>query len=147
MEGASPADAGLAREAVAGLARALERLASEGRAAERHASILEPALAALREPLERRGTLTVSIERGGLRFDGEQIYREPAGAPGFCSRLHGDGIRTITFRRGLLLPELTALAEAAVPEAPESGEDSVTELWKADLGSIQYTAAPRQRLQ
>jgi len=147
MEGASPADAGLAREAVAGLARALERVASEGRTAERQAAILEAALAALREPLEQRSTLTVSVEPGGLRFDGDPVYREPAGGPGFCSRLHGDGVRSLTFRRGLLLPELTALAQAAVPEAPESGEDSVTELWKADLGSIQYTAAPRQRLQ
>src|SRR5207253_11443495 len=142
MEGASPADAGLAREAVAGLARALERVAADARTAERQASILEPALAALREPLERRGTLTFSVEPGGLRLDGDPVYREPAGAPGFCSRLHGEGIRTITLRRGLLLPELSALAQAAIPEAPESGEDCVTELWKADLGSIQYTAAP-----
>ena len=34
-----------------------------------------------------------------------------------------------------------------MPEAPESGEDSVTELWKADLGSVQYTSASGQRLQ
>jgi len=119
---------------------------SQPRAAEQYASSLEPALAGLREAIEKYGTVTVAVEPGALRFEGERVYADELGAAGFCSRLYRDGIRALTFGRGLMLPELTAFALAAVPGGPEADGDAVGELWKADLGSIQYTAARGDRL-
>jgi hypothetical protein len=125
------ADAGLVRDAFAGLAQALDRAPAD----------LEPALATVRDVVDRCVTVTLSLEPGALKFEGETVYREPTGAAGFCWRLHRDGVRTLTFKRGLMMPELLAFAAAAAPEVPESGEDAVSQLWKADLGSIQFTAA------
>ncbi len=125
------AEAGLVREAFAGLARALDGSPAQ----------LEPALATVRDLVERCTAVTLSLEPGALKFEGETVYREPTGAPGFCWRLHRDGVRTLTFKRGLMMPELLAFAAAAAPQASESGEDAVSQLWKADLGSIQFSAA------
>jgi len=134
------ADAALVHGALAGLGRALARAASDSHAADRHASVLEPALGPLREVADKFGTVTVTIEPGALRFEGERVYADEQGAAGFCSRLYRDGVRSLTFRRGVLLPELQAFAAAIVPGGLESEGDAVGELWKADLGSIQCTA-------
>src|SRR5207244_1317871 len=141
----SDADAALVQGALDGLGRALGRISADPRARE-HDSLLEPALAALRKAVEKFGTVTVAVEPGALRFEGERVYADELGAAGFCSRLYRDGIRTLTFGRGLMMPDLLAFALAAVPGGPEGASDAVEELWKADLGGIQYTAARGDRL-
>ena len=140
------ADAALVHRALAGLGRALARVSSDPRTLEQHVPLLETALAGLREAVERYGTVTVAVEPGALRFEGERVYADELGAAGFCSRLYRDGVRTLTFGRALMLPELLAFSLAAVPGAPQGDGDAVSELWKADLGSIQFTAARGDRL-
>src|SRR5438093_3126853 len=127
-------DAALVQGALASLGRALGRISADPLAAGEHASSLEPALAGLRDAVEKYGTVTVSVEPGALRFEGERVYADGLGAGGFCSRLYRDGIRALTFGRGVMLPELTAFALAAVPRGPQRDDDAVGELWKADLG-------------
>jgi hypothetical protein len=134
------ADAALVHGALAGLARALAQVASDPDATDHRASVLEPALRPLREMTDKFGTVTVTVEPGALRFEGERVYADEQGAAGFCSRLYRDGVRSLTFRRGVLLPELQAFAAAIVPARLETDENAVAELWKADLGTIQYTA-------
>jgi hypothetical protein len=142
------ADAALVQGALAGLGRALGRISTDPLAAAgEHASFLEPALAGLRDAVEKYGTVTVAVEPGALRFDGERVYADERGAAGFCSRLYRDGIRALTFRRGLMLPDLTAFALAAVPGGPQGDDDAVVELWKADLGGIQFSAAIGDRVE
>jgi len=138
-------DAALVQGALASLGRALGRISADPLAAGEHASSLEPALAGLRDAVEKYGTVTVSVEPGALRFEGERVYADELGAGGFCSRLYRDGIRSLTFGRGLMLPDLTAFALAAVPDGPQ-GDDAAAELWKADLGSIQFGVAFGDRL-
>ncbi|TMB08352.1 MAG: hypothetical protein E6J64_02170 [Deltaproteobacteria bacterium] len=140
------ADAALVHGALAGLGRALARIPGRALGAEQHASSLEPALAGLRDAVEKYGTVTVAVEPGALRFEGERVYADELGAAGFCSRLYRDGVRALTFGRGLMMPDLLAFALAAVPGGPEGESDAVEELWKADLGGIQYTAARGDRL-
>jgi hypothetical protein len=140
------ADAALVNGALAGLGRALARISADAGAAAQQASSLEPALAGLRDAVEKYGTVTVAVEPGALRFEGERVYADELGAAGFCSRLYRDGIRALTFGRGLMMPDLLAFALAAVPRGPEGEGDAVEELWKADLGSIHYTAAAGDRL-
>ena len=140
------ADAALVHGALAGLGRALARISADPGAAAQHAASLEPALSGLRDAVEKYGTLSVAVEPGALRFEGERVYADELGAAGFCSRLYRDGIRALTFRRGLMMPDLLAFAVAAVPGGPEGEADAAEELWKADLGSIHYTAAPGDRL-
>jgi hypothetical protein len=139
LENVADADAALVHGAIAGLGHALARIAADpGIEAP---AFLEAALAPLRKATDKFGIVTVAVEPGALRFEGERVYVEEEGAAGFCARLYRDGVRTVTFRRGVILPELEAFATAAAQGASDSGTDSATELWKADLGSIQFTAA------
>ena len=135
------ADAALVHGALAGLGRALTQVAADPRKSDQNAAVLERALGPLRDAVDKFGTVTVAIEPGALRFEGERVYADDMGAAGFCSRLYRDGVRALTFRRGVILPELQAFAAAAVPAALESDSDAVGELWKADLGAIQYAVA------
>jgi hypothetical protein len=147
MAAGPPADVASVREAFAGLARALKRVSIYSHASDQHAGFLEPALAGFREIFERRGSVTVTVAPGGLGFEGESVYSEPPRELGLCYRLHRDGVRTLTFRRGLTLPELLTFTQSAVSSQQGATEDAVTELWKADLTNIQYTAAPGYRLE
>jgi len=139
------------REAFAGLARALKRVSIYRHAPGQHASFVEPVLATFREVLSRRPAVTISVEPGSLNFEGQPVYSEPPREWGLCFRLHRDGIRTVTFKRGLAAEELLDFMEVALPDtqgAPAaSREDAVTELWKADLASIEYTAIAGYRIE
>ena len=139
-------DSALVRDAFAGLARALKRVSIYRHAPGQHASFVEPVLATFREVLSRRPAVTISVEQGSLTFEGQPVYTEPPREWGLCFRLHRDGIRTITFKSGLSAEELLDFMDVALPDSQggpaTSREDAVTELWKADLASIEYTAVP-----
>src|SRR5437764_6034737 len=143
-------DSALVRDAFAGLARALKRVSIYRHAPGQHASFVEPVLATFGEVLARRPAITISVEPGSLTFERQAVYSEPPREWGLCFRLHRDGIRTITFKRGLVARDLLDFMEVALPDAqggPASREDAVTELWKADLASIEYTAIAGYRIE
>jgi len=139
------------RDAFAGLARALKRVSIYRHAPGQHASFVEPVLATFAEVLAKRPAITISVEPGSLNFEGQPIYTEPPREWGLCFRLHRDGIRTITFKRGLVAGELLDFMDVALPDSQgdpaASREDAVTELWKADLASIEYTAIAGYRIE
>jgi hypothetical protein len=146
----SSQDSALVRDAFAGLARALKRISIYRHAPQQHASFIEPALATLREVLSHKPAITIGVEPGSLTFEGQPVYVEPPREWGLCYRLHRDGIRTITFKRGLAAQELLDFVDVALPDSqggPASGEDAVTQLWKADLTSIEYTAIAGYRIE
>jgi len=144
-------DSALVRDAFAGLARALKRVSIYRHAPGQHASFVEPVLATFGEVLSRRPALTIGVEPGSLTFEGQPVYTEPPREWGLCFRLHRDGIRTITFKRGLAAGELLDFMAVALPDsqggAAASREDAVTELWKADLASIEYSAIAGYRIE
>ena len=146
MEPGGARETAAVREAFAALSRSLKRISVYRHARDQHAAYLEPALAALRALLEQRPAFTVELEPGGLRFAGELVYSEPARESGFCFRLHRDGVRTLTFRRGLGLEELAAFSQVASASVEHSTEDAVTELWKLDLSHISYAAVSGYRM-
>src|SRR5256885_6839207 len=144
-------DSALVREALAGPAGPLKRASISRHAPGQHASFVEPVLATFAEVLARRPAITISVEPGSLTFEGQAIYTEPPREWGLCFRLHRDGIRTITFKRGLVAGELLDFMDVALPDSQggpaASREDAVTELWKADLASIEYTAIAGYRIE
>jgi hypothetical protein len=144
-------DSALVRDAFAGLARALKRVSIYRHAPGQHASFVEPVLATFREALSRRPAVTIGVEPGSLTFEGQPIYTEPPREWGLCFRLHRDGIRTVTFKRGLAAEDLLDFMDVALPDSQggpaASREDAVTELWKADLASIEYTAIAGYRIE
>jgi hypothetical protein len=146
---AGPADIDAVRDAFASLARSVKRVSVYRHARDQHLAYLEPALADLRSLLEKRAAVTVTLEPNALRYENEVVHSEPARETGLCFRLHHDGVRSLTFRRGLGLEELRALAYVAMmdQQSEEGGrEDAVTELWKADLSHIAYSAGAGYRM-
>ncbi|HVI23396.1 MAG TPA: hypothetical protein VM691_07925, partial [Myxococcales bacterium] len=139
------------RDAFAGLARTLKRISIYRHASAQHATFVEPVLATFGEVLARKPAVTIGVEPGSLSFEGGAIYTEPPREWGLCFRLHRDGIRTITFKRGLTAKELLHFMRVALPDPQgaqaASREDAVTELWKADLASIEYTAIAGYRIE
>jgi hypothetical protein len=136
------------RDALASLARSFKRVSVYRHARDQHLAYLEPAVAELRSLLELKPAVTLNVEPTSLVFEGEVVHTEPARETGFCFRLHRDGVRSITFRRGLGVEELLALAYVAMadPQAEGGREDAVTELWKADFKSIGYSAGSGYRM-
>lgn len=149
--GVPPTNPDAVREAFATLARSLKRLGLYRHAKDRQTSFVEPALASFRDLLERTGSVLVEVQASALVCDGAAVYSEPLREWGLCFRLHRDGIRSLTFRRGLSLQELLSFCEVALFD-PQGGqgpgrEDAVTELWKADLPHVAYTAISGYRME
>ena len=136
------------REAFASLARSIKRISVYRHAGEQHRSYLEPAFLALHDVLSRRSSFTVALESSALRCQDEVVYTEPLRESGFCFRMHRDGVRSLTFRRGLAQDDLLALVRVAVAEPVDGSprEDAVTELWKLDLKHIGYAAISGYRM-
>src|SRR4051812_40837522 len=142
------ADIAAVRDALASLARSFKRVSVYRHARDQHLAYLEPALSDLKLLLEKRASVTVAVEPTALVFENEIVHSEPARENGFCFRLHRDGVRSLTFRRGLGLDELVSLAYVAMadPQLEGSREDAVTELWKADLAHVGYSAGAGYRM-
>ena len=136
------------RDALASLARSFKRVSVYRHARDQHAAYLEPAVTEMRILLERQAAVTVAVEPTALVFDGEVVHTEPARETGVCFRLYRDGVRSLTFRRGVGLDELLALAYVTMadPQAEGGREDAVTELWKADLAHVGYSAGAGYRM-
>jgi hypothetical protein len=144
----SSTDVTAVRDAFAALARSFKRISVYRHARDQHAAYLEPAAAELRSLLEQKPAITVTVEPTALVYEGEPVHSEPARETGFCFRLHRDGVRALSFRRGLGVEELLALANVALADPQQEGgrEDAVTELWKADLSHVGYSAIAGYRM-
>src|SRR2546428_1446517 len=145
---AQPAEITAVRDAFAALSRSFKRVSVYRHARDQHVSYLEPAVSEFRALLEQKPTVTVSVEPTALVYEGEAVHSEPARETGFCFRMHRDGVRSLTFRRGLGVEEILGLAMVALhdPQVEGGREDAVTELWKADLTHIGYSAIPGYRM-
>jgi hypothetical protein len=140
-------DASTVRDAVASLARSLKRVSVYRHAPEQHAGYLEQALLELRMMLEVSPNLTLGLAPTGLLFEGELVHSEPVRENNFFFRLYRDGVRTLTFKRGLALDELLSFAHVAMGDLRSGDrEDAVTELWKADLPHVAYSAGAGYRM-
>ena len=139
------------REALASLSRAVKRISVHAHAPDEHSSYVEPALALFRDLLERESPVTIEVQPAALAVDEVPVHTEQPREWGLCYRFHRDGVRTLTFRRGVRLDELLTLCRVAIFD-PQSGpgpgrEDAVTELWKADFTGIGFTSLGGYRME
>jgi hypothetical protein len=135
------------REAFASVTRALKRVALYRHARDQHAAYLAPALSALNGLLSTVPHVTLAVEPGALLFEGDVVHSEAAREGSFCFRLHRDGVRSLTFCRGIDLAELLLLVDVALPPGSAARrEDAVTQLWKAELKCIRWAAVSGYRL-
>lgn len=89
---------------------------------------------------EKGDRLRLAVEEERLLHEGGEVYRSESRNDSLAFLLHKDGIREITFLKGLEETELEALlrvlqrARVAGPQ----GDDLVTILWDADLQKVRY---------
>lgn len=144
----TPAQVADVRNTFLAVARSLKRIAAYRHAEEKFLEFLTPALDSLTELLARHGPLEVTVEPTALLLGEESVYGEAAREWSLCFRLHRDGVRALRFDPGITAAELMVMVSIALPEPTgvDGGrEDAITELWKADLAHLAWTASPGWR--
>jgi hypothetical protein len=103
-------------------------------------------LANLRESFERfweaRDELQILIQEDRLLWMGEEVYRNASRSESLSFALYRDGIRDLTFMRGVEQEELEKFLGALQRAKGErgEGEELVTLLWDLDFKLLSYTA-------
>lgn len=99
-------------------------------------------LAHLTALLGRLGELPLVVSADTLSWTGEAVYRSDDPRDSLAFTLYRQGVRELTFQRGVTEAEVAALVEAlAAPLAgDEADDDLITLLWSADLRHIRYLA-------
>lgn len=83
--------------------------------------------------------LDLTVTAIGLMHEGNLVYQEDQGPKSFSYHFYEDGIRNLTFYRGLLLNDLKSFMEGVVAFLNGSrinGIDAVTLMFQLDLGRV-----------
>ncbi|HEX3203179.1 MAG TPA: HEAT repeat domain-containing protein [Nitrospiraceae bacterium] len=83
------------------------------------------------------------VQRSGLYYKGDVVYQSASTSENLAFKLHADGIRELSFHKGLSQDDLQyfldALWSTHDPEA--SDDDIVTRLWEKNLSTISFVTA------
>jgi hypothetical protein len=93
--------------------------------------------------LEEEGSLTLAVQPFELRFEGQAVYLNRDRERSLAFRLHRDGVRALTFRKGFHWEELARLLEILsirYTGVHQREDDMVTLLWKARFEHLEVTA-------
>jgi HEAT repeat protein len=100
----------------------------------------------LREALlriwESREEMEILVDEERLTWLGEEVYRNDNRSESISFLFYRDGIRDLTFRKGLEDAEMERFLDALhrARHARREGDDLVTILWDLDLQFLHYTA-------
>lgn len=140
-----------------GLLRSLKTLRLNAHARHRFEDYVHVCFQRLEEELERSTTWRLKIEPFHVYANSELVWEKDSqvdedslgvGRESLFYQLWKDGIRTITFRRGLTIDELVSFLvlcseRTNLEDRQDLGwlnEDLVTQLWKLDLAHVEYEA-------
>lgn len=89
-----------------------------------------------------RDDLQILIEEDRFLWLGEEVYREENRSASLAFLIYRDGIRALTFRRGLEGDELEEVLDVLhrMRSARQQEDDLVTLLWDLDLTFLDYSA-------
>ncbi len=84
--------------------------------------------------------LTLAIKQNTIHHDGEEIYANPEKDDNFALFFFKDGVRELTFRRGLNRDEIEEFLKIIAQEfdREQVDDDVVTLLWERDFENIHY---------
>jgi len=103
-------------------------------------------VANLRESLDRvwegRDRLQILVEEDRLTWMGEEVYKNATRADSLAFMFYRDGIRDISFEKGVRDQEIEGLLDALnrTRNARGEGEDLVTMIWDLHLEHFSYSA-------
>ncbi|MEX0856481.1 MAG: hypothetical protein WD056_02820 [Gemmatimonadota bacterium] len=91
---------------------------------------------------ETRDRIQILIQEDRLLWMGEEVYRNQSRADSLSFLLYRDGIRDLTFLKGVEAEELPRLIAAIAGAKGQKGEsqDLVTVLWDLDLSFVTHSA-------
>ncbi|MGB7061258.1 MAG: HEAT repeat domain-containing protein [Candidatus Zixiibacteriota bacterium] len=94
----------------------------------------------LSEFLDAQDELNLEVKSHQLLYAGKAVYRDGEREGGMAYVLHKDGVRELTFLKGLEFEEVQDLLEVMHTcfKSPDSEEDLVTLLWEKDLNHVKY---------
>ncbi len=93
--------------------------------------------------LEVNETLTYTIAESDLLYRGKPIFTTDDRRESFVFKLFRDGVRALSFHRGINVEEITWLLDAlsrAKTDREDADSDVVTQIWERDLAHITYIA-------
>lgn len=94
----------------------------------------------LSEFLDAHDELNLEVKPHQLLYSAKAVYRDGEREGGMAYVLHKDGVRELTFLKGLEFEEVQDLLEVMHTcfKSPDSEEDLVTLLWEKDLNHVKY---------
>ncbi|UCB52353.1 MAG: HEAT repeat domain-containing protein [Candidatus Zixiibacteriota bacterium] len=94
----------------------------------------------LSEFLDAHDELNLEIGPHQLLYGGKAVYQDGEKEGGMAYILHKDGVRELTFLKGLEFEEIEDLLEVMHTcfKSPDSEEDLVTLLWEKDLNHVKH---------
>lgn len=101
---------------------------------------LEESYAKFRNFLDYKDELTLKIKQNSILYDSEQIYYNPEKEDNIALFFFKDGLREVTFKKGLLQEELEEFLKIIAMDFDREvvEDDIVTLLWEKDFENIQY---------
>jgi hypothetical protein len=108
---------------------------------ERYTEYLAPFANALSDFLSRNGTLELKLEPTAYKFKKHIVFEDMTREGNIVYPFFQAGIRLFIFKHGLEVDELLKFLLIAIgdpSETRQNREDIVTQLWKAELESIEY---------
>lgn len=104
---------------------------------------LHQALRALLEPLDE---VALDVSSRELSFAGATVYRAASREDNLAGVFHRDGIRRLTFRKGVSADELDSFLDLVLRVTGHAAaeEDLVTLLWERQLPGIGMIAVPQE---
>lgn len=101
---------------------------------------LEESYAKFRNFLDYKDEFTLKIKQNSIFCDSEQIYYNPEKEDNIALFFFKDGLREITFKKGLLQEELEEFLKVIAMDFDREvvEDDIVTLLWEKDFENIQY---------
>src|SRR4030043_1874672 len=101
---------------------------------------LEDAYARFNTFFDYKDNFTLKIKQNSISYDSEQIYINPEKEDNLALFFFKDGLRELTFKRGLFRDELEEFLKVIALDFDREAvdDDIVTLLWEKDFQNIQY---------
>lgn len=93
--------------------------------------------------LAAHDVLQFLVQRGELYYKGQVVYRSSSPTENLAFKLHADGIRELSFHKGLSQSDLQYFLQAVwdTDDAETADDDIVTRLWEKNLSTISFVTA------
>ncbi|MCX7944073.1 MAG: hypothetical protein N2746_06150 [Deltaproteobacteria bacterium] len=108
---------------------------------DRFGEFVEPAFKLLEKFLKQNGALVIKVEPYSFKFMNAEVYKDTDQYSNISYRFFRDGVRRITFKEGLSLNEFLqfVLIVSGQSHISKQAEDTVSQLWLANLENIELT--------